>query len=131
MSLPIEKNNHHRHEHTSICRGFHKKSALLQHHTDTLPAGRGRKNQKHPLYLGICGAPSAPLNPSAEGFLPQTCSLLPTKGKRVFPTYQLIAHCYRFLRETENLSQQPEIHGNLGLPTINITLLQSSLSGVT
>lgn len=64
-------------------------------------------------------------------FWPRPAACFPPRENRVFPMYHHIACCHTFLRETENLSQQPEIHGNLSSPTINVTLLQSSPSGVT
>lgn len=84
-----------------------------------------------PFVSGKMGCPQCSPQPISRGVTAPNLQLASHQGKTVFTMYCHTGHCYGFLGETENLSQQPEIHGNLGLPTIHIILLQSSLSGIT
>lgn len=139
------KNKHRGLEHTSFCGVPPQKMStlkvnLLQHHADTFPADMAGK-ARTTLCIWECGVPPVlpsthariPL-PSAGGFLPRPVDCSPLSENRASPTYHHVALAATgSLEKTKQLSQQSEIHGNLCLLTVKITLLQkwTSLSGVT
>lgn len=98
---------------------------LLQCHIDTLPAGRGRKN-RDTFVSGKMGCPQCSPQPISRWLSAPDQQLASHQGKQSLPCIITLAIATGSSGK-QKIHHAASFHGNLGLPTMNITLPQSSL----